>query len=300
MIKVGIVSCDKYVSKIEEDTLLNKRLLELGINSLLVSWEDTSVDFSKFNCLVIRSIWGYHNELEKFYNWLSSLKEKGILVLNEVDLIKANIKKDNQFSILAANGIPLINTEFVYKNQVDEKFSKYILKVFNEKFKGIKRFVIKPTISASGDNTFLIDLDSTIDKEEYIDKIYNRILSTSSDGLMIQPYINSIENGEVSSIFIDGKNTHNMIRFPAIFSGKRKVEICSNFSEQCNKLANKVSIIREFQGYLYMRVDMVIVDKEPVIMEVELADPDLLIKYLDASNKYAVVDTFAKTIIKKV
>jgi len=114
---------------------------------------------------------------------------------------------------------------------------------------------------------------------------------------MIQPYVDQINDGEYSCIFIDGKLTHTMIRFPSIFHEKKRPYLIREVPDSITKLAYKIEKIPEFNNYLYMRVDMVMVDQKPIIMEVELADPDLLTKYIeDKEKKEEVIKIFAKRI----
>ena len=164
-----------------------------------------------------------------------------------------------------------------------------------------KSYVFKPTISGSGENTYLVtnsndkSIPNTIQKEDIV-KIYNKMLYDNSDcKIMIQPFILEISNGEYSCIFIDGKLTHTMLRFPNIFHEKRKPYLVDNAPDSIIQLARVVERIKEFNNYLYMRVDMVLVNGKAKIMEVELTDPDLLTKYINDSNvKSNVIKTFAK------
>ena len=170
-----------------------------------------------------------------------------------------------------------------------------------------KSYVFKPTISGSGDNTYLVTNSNdkfepnTIKKEDAV-IIYNKILDDNSDcKIMIQPFISEINNGEYSCIFIDGKLTHTMLRFPNIFHEKKKPYLVNNVPDNIIRLARVVERINEFNDYLYMRVDMVLVSGKAKIMEVELADPDLLTKYIDDSNvKSNAIKIFAKKIERRV
>lgn len=170
-----------------------------------------------------------------------------------------------------------------------------------------KSYVFKPTISGSGENTYLVmnsndkSVPNTIQKEDIV-KIYNKMLDDNSDcKIMIQPFISEINNGEYSCIFIDGELTHTMLRFPNIFHEKRRPYLVDDVPDSIIQLARVVERIKEFNNYLYMRVDMVLVNGKAKIMEVELADPDLLTKYIDDSNvKSNVIKTFAKKIERRV
>ena len=118
---------------------------------------------------------------------------------------------------------------------------------------------------------------------------------------MIQNYIPEINDGEYSCIFIDGELTHTMLRFPNVFHEKRRPFMISDVPDSILSLAKKVERIEDFSNYLYMRVDMVLVNGKAKIMEVELADPDLLTKYIDdKSSKSNIIKTFAKKIERRI
>ena len=146
-----------------------------------------------------------------------------------------------------------------------------------------------------------ISIPNTIQKEDIVE-IYNQMLESNNDcKIMIQPFIPEINNGEYSCIFIGGELTHTMLRFPNIFHEKRRSYLVNDVPDNIIELAKTVEKIKEFNGYLYMRVDMVLIGGKAKIMEVELADPDFLTKYIDDSNvKSDVIKTFAKKIERRV
>lgn len=261
MKRVGIVSNNKYQNKIIEDMNLKSALEEEGIIAEIISWENQNNEYDKYNCLVIRSIWGYQNDYSKFKKWLQLMKENNIAIYNSIDMIKQNIVKDKQFEILDKNGIAHIETIFQ--------------KGFIDSSKIGENQIIKPIISGSGNNTYksnqydLLNLEMIVRKED--------------NGIMIQPYEKSIENGEFSIVFIDKENTHNMIRYPGIFYKKQKPYELKSVPDNVLKLAKKVMSIPDYNDALYMRVDIVD-EKEPKVMEVELTEPDLLTRYISSNE----------------
>ena len=268
MKNVGIVSCDKWMNKITEDLLLKQELINNNINARIISWEDT-IDYSNFDCLILRSAWGYQEKYSEFKEWLQMIQCKDILLLNYPDIIINNIQKNKQFSILEKNNIPFITTSFVY-NEDD----------LLERLASNPLTVIKPIISGSGENTYLINQKDLSNLRNILNGLKN-IFIQDDNGIMIQPYFNGIENGEYACIFIDGINTHNMLRFPGVFSEKKRPIYLPSVPNCVEKIATDVSKLEEFSGYLYMRVDIVLQDDKPAIMEVELAEPDLLFKYIE-------------------
>ena len=297
MKKIGIVSCDKWIDKLEEDNNLKNALINLGIDAKIISWQQPLEEV--YDLLVLRSVWGYQNFYKEFKNWLLYVKNNNIPLVNGVDMVLNNIMKDIQFNILEKNNVDFIDTIFLDQSQL---LNRNIFEMLDD-----ISYVFKPTISGSGENTYLVtnsndkSIPNTIQKEDIV-KIYNKMLYDNSDcKIMIQPFISEISNGEYSCIFIDGKLTHTMLRFPNIFHEKRKPYLVVNAPDSIIQLARVVERIKEFNNYLYMRVDMVLVNGKAKIMEIELTDPDLLTKYINDSNvKSNVIKTFAKKIEKRV
>ena len=289
MKNVAIVSCNKWRNKISEDLLLAKELIKNNIDAEIISWEDKSIDYSKYDCLILRSVWGYQDKYLEFREWLQMLKRKKILLLNHQDIIINNIQKNKQFSILKKNNIPFIDTICVYTEED-----------LLEKIESNPITVIKPIISGSGENTYLINKENLSNLRNILNKL-NNIFVQNDNGIMIQPYINGIENGEYACVFIDGINTHNMLRFPGIFSEKKKPIYLSNIPCCVKKIAYNVSKLEEFSGYLYMRVDIVLQDGNPIIMEVELAEPDLLFKYIENDRvRNQGIELLSKSIVRRM
>lgn len=291
MKRIAVVSCDKWINKIQEDLLLVQSLNSHNYQASLISWEDPNVDYRQFDCLVIRSVWGYQNKYVEFKKWLQFLKNNHIKVFNNIDIILNNIYKKKQFEILDKYFIPHIPTLFI------EDFNS----IKNVDF--FENSVAKPIISGSGDNTFRIsnsaDSSNFIKPTEIIHYFSDKILQ-EDNGIMIQPYFNGIQDGEYACIYISGENTHNMMRFPGLFSPKQKPSYILQPPESVKKLALMVSKIPEFSGYLYMRIDIVIQNNIPYIMEVELAEPDLLLKYVPKSIQNNVINEFCRKLERRL
>ena len=185
MNKVGIVSCDRWIDKLEEDNNLKDALINLGIDAKIISWQRPLEE--KYDLLVLKSVWGYQNYYKEFKNWLLYIKNNNIPLVNSVDIILNNIMKDVQFNILRKNNVDIIDTIFL---QQSELLNKSIFDMLDD-----NAYVFKPTISGSGENTYLVtnssdkSIPNTIQKEDIV-KIYNKMLDDNSDcKIMIQPFI---------------------------------------------------------------------------------------------------------------
>lgn len=288
MKKIGIVSCDKWKDKIKEDLLLQKELLKNGIDAEIISWQNKNIDYSEYNCLILRSVWGYQDDYENFKEWLLFIKENNLIMFNNVNIILDNIRKDVQFEILKKYNIPYIPTTIIRESINWNKLDFYE-----------QEFVVKPIISGSGDNTYKFATNEEIN--EMIRKKYEITLQQADNGLLIQPFVSGINKGEYSCVFIDGINTHNMLRYPGVLGEKKRAEYLTTVPKSVLDLAIQVSNIPEFSGYLYARIDIVLENNKPYIMEVELTEPDLLIKYVpDVEVQRQILNKFVKKIERRI
>jgi len=288
MKKIGIVSCDKWKDKIKEDLLLQKELLKNGIDAEIISWQNKNIDYSEYNCLILRSVWGYQDDYENFKEWLLFIKENNLIMFNNVNIILDNIRKDVQFEILKKYNIPYIPTTIIRESINWNKLDFYE-----------QEFVVKPIISGSGDNTYKFAANEEIN--EMIRKKYEITLQQADNGLLIQPFVSGINKGEYSCVFIDGINTHNMLRYPGVLGEKKRAEYLTTVPKSVLDLAIQVSNIPEFSGYLYARIDIVLENNKPYIMEVELTEPDLLIKYVpDVEVQRQILNKFVKKIERRI
>lgn len=85
MKKVGIVSCDKWINKLEEDNNLKNELINLGIDAKIISWQQPLGE--NYDLLVLKSVWGYQNFYKEFKNWLLYVKNNNIQLVNGVDMV---------------------------------------------------------------------------------------------------------------------------------------------------------------------------------------------------------------------
>lgn len=263
--KVAIITCNKYKDKVKEDILLKIELNKKYIDCDIVSWEEFD---NIYDAVIIRSVWGYQNNIKGFIKFLKDLKISNIKVFNDVDIMLSNLNKKEQFELLDKYDIPHIKTEFISKDNLN-------------KFEYSDNMVIKPIISGGGNNTYIItneNIKNKIKTEEIAYK-YKDVLNEVNNYLMIQPYVKETKNGELSVVYIDNKISHGVIRYTNTFSNNNLIRI---IDLDCYKdaviISDKVNNITEYKS-LYKRVDLVKINNTYKVMEVELVDPDLFLEY---------------------
>lgn len=276
--RVGLLSSDKFIGICKDNILLEKRYKEHGVDVSEVMWE-TEGTVKEYDRIIVRSTWGYQRNYKQYLKKLAQLSDSSVL-LNSYNTIKNNIYKENQFEELNRKQIPCISTKIFDRNQFDIGINY----VKGELAKG-KRMVLKPNISAGGQDTI------SIDKHVSYEQISSYFVSQFSVNkkVMIQDYISDVKNGEISMIYISGTFSHSVLRYPGIFSDKKEtieIESSDKLVQWCNGVIEKLNLSDE----LYARIDAVITEQGPLIMEVELNEPDLFFRKIHDSEM--VMDNF--------
>ncbi len=286
--RVAVVSSMEYCNKISEDIALADALKKLGLITEIVAWDDKSIKWDGYDAAVLRSAWGYHKKYEQFLDWLTLLDSKGIPLLNDTEMVRWNIRKDQQLAVLKSLNLPVIPHIVTSANKVkiDEIYQTI----------GTKTLVVKPTVSASGNDTYIVngkDRKNSILSGEITDKFGNR-------DIIIQPFIQKIENGEYALVFVGGQFSHAVMRFPGIFTDKKSPVYvpAENIPTPIMELAIKTAqAIKQHFGHTpaYARYDVV----DGMIMEVELAEPDLMTRNIPEEEKQLALNKLAALIVQR-
>jgi len=282
---VAVVSSIDNCRKISEDIWLASSLRKTNIDADIVAWDDCSIDWEKYNGAVLRSVWNYPAKYDLFSEWLDKLDSKKIPLINDTNMVRWNIRKDLQFATLNDMKLPIF--PYVISNSSDINCTSIAQELDTD------TFVIKPVISNSGKNTFIIDLNNQKDLARIKDDTHQFI---------VQPFIENIKNGEYALVFINGKYSHAAIRFPGIFTEKQspmqvnKIDIPESILSLAMKCSsNMKSYFGKFPAYA--RYDIV----DGYIMEVELAEPDLMTRTIqNLPEREYIIGNLAKTIAKRI
>ena len=261
-----IASSDKYANRVKEDINLCYYLMKDGINSNIMSYKDIKCSSN----VIVRSVWGYQNDLVNFNNFITH--REGITI-NSSSIIENNISKENQYKLFKKYNIDCIDTKFIYdkKDIVIDKKS-----------------VLKPIISASGNNTYIINDIKDVDKIEDINK-----------GYMLQPFIEDINNGEYSIILFNKEIMYGIKRFPGVFTDRQSVEYINkkDLNKDIISIIDKVNKIDEYKDYCFMRVDIV----NNMVLELELVDPQLFIETIpNEEERIEIYNKFVNCIKDKL
>ena len=239
--------------------------------------------------ILLKISFNKHN-IELFNEFLNNVKKNNIKIFNSLDIIKDNYHKDIQYELLINNDIPVIKTYFT--KDLDEA-SDLVSKIRGP-------VVIKPTISGSGHNTYVIGKVSknSIELTDIKDKFKD-----IKTGVMIQPYAKEGEDGELSLIFINKKFLYAIKRYTNIFNNKFEIDYIDKdkVDSKLIDIGLKILNIKEYENSIYARIDLIKTNSIYKIMEVELVEPELFLTYIP-NCKYQgyCINEFIQSIINKI
>lgn len=255
---------------VDEDADLSHFLKAKGLEVELTIWNDPGVDWKRFDTVIIKSTWDYHDQPEAFLTWMKDLERQSIRLLNSRQTVAWNYHK-KYLGEVADQNLPVIPSR--YLNRGSDFDPNLFVDLKTEKI------VVKPCVSAGADNTLVIEramLDQHI-------QVVNR-LSRDRD-LIVQPFLESIREGEWSFMFFNGVYSHSALKTPK--QGDFRVQ--HHHGGSVSFPTADASHIIQAQSYLhilpdptlYARIDGVILDGNFVLMEMELIEPYLFLNSQD-------------------
>jgi glutathione synthase/RimK-type ligase-like ATP-grasp enzyme len=283
--KIAFVTYSTKPDFASDDLPVVDLLRSKSIEVQSLPWDGDSDKWNTFDSVVIRSCWNYHLHSEKFMQWLDRMESQKAKLLNSAKTVRWNLHK-GYLQELERKGVPLPETIWLKKG-ADANLSQLITE------KNWEKAVVKPAISATAFNTFLVS------KEEAHQLQLKFAEQLQDADMLVQKFMPEVQQeGEWSLIFFDKKFSHAVIKRPAAkdfrvqndFGGSAELASPPHFAlGQAEKI---LSLIDE--PLLYARVDGVISNNQFLLMELELIEPMLFL----ADGKDAA-ERFADSIIEK-
>ena len=134
------------------------------------------------------------------------------------------------------------------------------------------RAVLKPRIAATAYGTFLVDRDSALSDSD--------LAPARASGALLQELVPEVvAHGEISSVYFDGAFSHAVLKQAA--DGDFRVQkdfggrvVATTLSDGQRAFADRVAALAS-PDCLYQRVDIVESARGPLLMELELIEPEL-------------------------
>ena len=276
---VALVTCAQFPDLSPDDQLLPPALKRLGLEPVAVCWDDPGQRWGSYDAVVLRSCWDYHHRFSGFVRWLHLLESSGARVHNGLPTVRWNLRK-TYLRQLEAAGIPVTGTVWAPMGS-----STSLGEI--RRSTGWDALVVKPTVSASAWETWLMERAGTDADEER----FARLLRDHD--LMVQPFLPSIvTEGETSFVFLAGRFSHAVRKRPKAGDFRVQEEHGGTAAREevgadlVRQAARAVALAPG--SPLYARTDGVVVNGTLVVTELELVEPMLYFGWdEDAADRLA-------------
>lgn len=257
----------------DDEALVLPGLAERGIDAAPAVWSDPAVDWSGA-LVVVRSTWDYVTRRGEFLAWADRVDAVAAL-WNPAPVLRTNTDK-RYLAALARAGLPVVPTAWI-----DRGATREIGTVLRDR--GWAIAVVKPSVSAGAHDTVRVTPESAAQAQALADAI------TVDRDVLVQPYLRSVEDyGERSLVHIGGALSHAVRKAPMLAGARSPEE-----AEPAVAAEDEISLAQQALAWvgtelLYARVDIARLDDgTPVVMELELTEPRLFLRYAGAADRFA-------------
>ena len=276
--RVALITYSGVPAITADDRLLRDALVARGTDVEARPW-DARTDWSIYHRIVLRSCWNFHHFPQEFRGWVNEVKERheGSL-MNAPALVQWSVDK-HYLQDLERLGIVVVPTIWV-SSADDAETPDLDTLIAGQGWDG--GAVVKPAISATAHETWRI---APLEGEAHQAR-FAALLASTPAGLMVQPFLPEIEDGEWSLIFLGGEFSHAVKKRPA--AGEFRVQ--NNYGGTVERLAPGPLLVDDAHAVLhaaaeatdtraeeilYARVDGVVRSDRLLLMELELIEPVL-------------------------
>ena len=263
---IALATCAEVPDLDEDGPALVAALAARGVEGVPAVW-DAEVDWERFELVVVRSAWDYAERRDEFLDWAARLPR----VLNPLPVLRWSTDK-RYLAELEAAGVPVVPTLFL---EPDEAFEA-----------PAGRFVVKPVFSAGGRASARYEPEEAAAAAAHVEALHGE-----GRAAMVQPHVDGVERaGEIALVYLGGSYSHAVRKRVSLRRGtpdapelylEEAVEPAEP-SEADLRVAEAALAAAPFEDLLYARVDLVH-DPEPLVLELELAEPSLYLLYGEGS-----------------
>ena len=268
--RYGFITSTRFQDLYEDDLPAANELRRRGHTVTPLIWTQTTpVAMNAFDVVVMRSPWDWFNLKPQFRSFLLTLREVRARVVNTPTQLLEFADK-TYLPRLQARGIAVVPTDQLAPTElhrVPELLAQH----------GWSRAVLKPAFTANAAGARLFDAS---DAPRVLTE-----LGAPSDGepWLLQPFVPSIAQGELSFIFFGGVFSHAVHKRPRPNEWRVQSEYGGE-SAPWLPSASEVSeatglLLSSAPGTVYARVDTVEWEGKLHLMELELVEPELFFRH---------------------
>jgi hypothetical protein len=227
------------------------------------AWTEAQA-LASYDLVLPMTVWGYHRAGEGWTRAVQGWEAAGVRLRNPGPVLRWNADKA-YLGRMADQGAPVAPVLFV------DRLTPEAMEAAMAHF-GCRRLVAKPRMSASAHRTLRWSPGEPLD-------------AGPEGPAILQPYLPSVETeGEISLIFLGGVFSHAVRKRPRAGDFRVQPEYegvaAAGHPSPAESAAAEAVLKLVDEPLLYARVDLVHgLDGAPVLMELELIEPDLFLDY---------------------
>jgi hypothetical protein len=283
--RVALVTCAALPRLEDDDRLVIDPLAGHGIDAEPVVWDDAGVDWTGYDLAVLRSPWDYAGRRDEFVAWAARLPR----LANPAEVVAWNTEK-TYLRRLAADGVPVVPTEWVYPGAAWQPPAS-------------GEFVVKPAVGSGSRDTGRYDGADPEHRDLAAGHV--RRLQDAGRLVMVQPYLRAVDTaGETGLLFLGGTFSHAIRKGPMLTGpvpvgsagrppGLYLPERITTREPSVAERAAAEKVLAAVPGgadrLLYARVDLIPgPNGDPLLVELELTEPSLYLGWCDgAAERFA-------------
>jgi len=262
--EVALVTCADERYQEPEVHVAADALRAAGVSTDVVSWDEDR-DWGAYELVVVRTPWDYFDRVTQFLEWAARVERETSLV-NPADVLRWNSHK-GYLAEFTAKSVPTVPTRLVPGPSTD--VADQIREVPWEEI------VVKPAVDGGARHAW-----RGLRDDPSLSRVAERL--TDHGDVVVQPFVPAIVDGERSLVFLGGRFSHAVRKVPKTGDyrsqrhlGGREVDHEPDSAE----LQVALAAMAAAPGRLtYARVDLVEWEGAPVLMELEVIEPDLFLR----------------------
>jgi glutathione synthase/RimK-type ligase-like ATP-grasp enzyme len=271
---VLLATCAALPGLYGDDRYLLDALTRRGFTAEPAVWEDPHRDWGAASLCLIRSAWDYSYRRRQFLAWAEYVAASSRL-WNPLGVIRWNTHK-RYLDDLAEHGVPTVPT-VVLEAGAGTSLAALLAE------RGWTDVVIKAAVAQTGRYAMRVTPSRLAEGQAHLDRLLPH------EDMLVQPWMPAVlQAGEVSLVYVDGEFTHAVRKratgdsFLVHHDFGGSVRPTRPHATQLDIAARALAVAPE--ATRYARVDLVEEDAgRPVVMELELVEPELFFRYSEAA-----------------
>lgn len=255
---------------VSDDELAAELLRERGWRLEFLPWDQPAV-WSRYDMVVIRTTWDYHERPRQFLETLAAIEHSGARLCNSLELVRWNLDK-GYLADLAGRGVPIVPTAYEPNLSGPETLAAYF-DAFDT-----PEIILKPPVNVNAFDTFRVAAGELAALWPRLRQVFGK------RPFLVQPFMPHIQSeGEYSLIYFHGVFSHAILKRPAAGDFRVQEEhggiITAVSPAEALRQAGRRALAALFETPLYARVDLVRHSGDDFrVMELELIEPSLYLR----------------------